>query len=331
MSIRTNELPLVSIITASYQKFKRLYDTVESVLTQDYPNIEYIIADDGSDCFPFEDIRSYIEKKAATNVRWLILHNERNIGTVKNLNNAYKKSKGIYIINLACGDVFFDNNVVSRIVNRFVKTNCDVIVTSRMVYSEYNTPLYLLPHYAERRVIKKFDSSIKQYSAFITSAFYDMASGSAMSFTHSILERVGYFDEKYLLWEDGPFLAKYLQIGKLEFAYDIISIWYECGGVSSAAKFKNKHPKLQEDEILFARKEKLEHINSLSFVDQRRLFCINKRLLARSKIHKLGLDIIYLPELLYYIYYTIKRKYYKKSDTPVIKRIMSERNKKISE
>ncbi|MBR5166496.1 MAG: glycosyltransferase [Salinivirgaceae bacterium] len=326
MQTSKSELPLVSIITASYQRFERLYDTINSVVNQDYPNIEYIITDDGSDFFPFEDVRAFLRKRANSNVQWFIVQHELNIGTVKNLNSAYKKSKGNYVINLSCGDVFFDNNIVSRIVNRFITTKRDVIVTSRMVYRGSYTPLYLLPHYAERKVIQRFDSSIKQYSAFITSAFYDMASGSAMCFSRSILERIGYFDERYLLWEDGPFLAKYLMIGKLEFAYDIISIWYENGGVSSARKFKNKHPKLQEDELLFARDEKLEHLDSLSLVNRRRLYRINKRLFARSKKQKVAIDIVYFPETLFYIYYVIKRKYYKKRDVSIIKKIICDNN-----
>lgn len=326
MQTNKSELPLVSIITASYQRFERLYDTLNSVIIQDYPDIEYIITDDGSDCFPFEAVSAFLRKRAKSNVRWFIIQHESNIGTVKNLNNAYKKSKGNYVINLACGDVFFDTNIVSRIVDRFIATKSDVLVTSRMVYSGSFTPLYLLPHYAERKIIQRFDSSIKQYSAFITSAFYDMASGSAMCFSRSILERFGYFDERYLLWEDGPFLAKYLIIGKLEFAYDIISIWYEKGGVSSAEKFKNKHPKLQEDELLFARDEKLEHLDRLSFINRRRLYCINKRLFARSKKQKVAIDIVYLPEMLFYIYYAIKRKYYKKRDKSIINRIIRDNN-----
>ena len=48
--------PLVSVVTITYRKFEYIYDTIDSVLNQDYDNIEYIISDD---CIPF-DIDSYI-------------------------------------------------------------------------------------------------------------------------------------------------------------------------------------------------------------------------------------------------------------------------------
>ena len=266
-----------------------------------------------------------MEQNSTSNISWNILRHERNVGTVKNLNDAYKSSKGKFIINLSCGDVFFENDVVSRICKRFADTRCDVLVTSRMVYSGDFQPLYLLPHYEERKIIEKFDSGLKQYRAFISSGFYDMASGSAMSFSRNIMDKIGYYDERYRLWEDGPFLAKFLLQGRLEFAYDIISIWYEGGGISSV-NVANAHPQMRQDIDYFTKHEKLSHIDKLTIVEKRRLAYRNKRILKGSRLQQLGLYIIYFPEVLYFVHYTKSRKRHEKNDVRIVEQIMREKH-----
>lgn len=55
--------PLVSVVTLTYKNFDYIYKTIDSVISQNYNNIEYIIADDGSENFPYEDINNYINNK----------------------------------------------------------------------------------------------------------------------------------------------------------------------------------------------------------------------------------------------------------------------------
>jgi glycosyltransferase len=50
---------LVSIITICYNRQDTISKTIESVLIQDYPNIEYIIVDGNSNDGTTEIIRSY--------------------------------------------------------------------------------------------------------------------------------------------------------------------------------------------------------------------------------------------------------------------------------
>jgi glycosyltransferase involved in cell wall biosynthesis len=53
------EYPRVSVITPAYNRASLLDETIQSVLSQDYPNLEYIVLDDGSSDATLEVIKKY--------------------------------------------------------------------------------------------------------------------------------------------------------------------------------------------------------------------------------------------------------------------------------
>lgn len=329
-----NKKPVVTVVTATYRNFEHLFQTMLSVFEQSYPEIQYIITDDGSADFPENEIEEFIKTNNKKQYDVLVIHQAENLGTVKNLNSAYKQGKGEYFINLSCGDVFFDVNVVERIVNEFLTRNSDVIVTTRILYKGDFEPVCFLPHYEERQIIAKWKTGIEQYKAFITGMSYDMASGSAMHFSRKILETIGYFDERYVLWEDGPFLAKYLQIGKIDCAYDIISIWYESGG-GSDTRSKSKKPaisvakqKLLNDTILFDRYERKLRLDLLNRREKRIVDLRIKRREYRDSKKRYLLNILYFPERLICKQYTVSRKKRYKKDIIEIGKIIDDPNRK---
>lgn len=298
-------LPLVTVVTLTYNKFQFIYDTIDSVLEQSYPNIEYIISDDGSKNFPGQELNYYIEARRGVNIkRYKVISNECNCGTVKNLNNAYRAALGDILIPLSADDIFYDKDVIKKIVNVFIRKRCNLLVTSRMICDEFGCELKVSPSQREVDYINKLNTPLKQHIAFITDEFYHMASGSALYISREFFNKFGYFDESYFLWEDGPFLTKVTMSDTITHEYSIISIKYRLGGISNG----KTSPIMRKDRIHYNNTDRISSINALPWYIKRKVKYISRRYICKTKKDIILLYVLYLDVIFCKLLYKIKIK-----------------------
>ena len=63
--------PLVSIITPTYNCGRYLKECIESVLAQDYPNIEHVIQDGASTDNSIKILKKYSSQKYRRKIKWI--------------------------------------------------------------------------------------------------------------------------------------------------------------------------------------------------------------------------------------------------------------------
>lgn len=242
-------MSLVTCIITCYEKFDYVYEAIMSVLEQDYPEIELMVTDDGSDGFPKRQIERFICDNKKDNIKnFMVFHHKQNVGTVRNINSMLKIAQGDYFIGLDGDDVFYNSTVMSRIVQRFEETGVDFLSCARMLCDKNLKENEKIPNQEEIKVISTLNSAKKQFKAFATLKFYNLASGSSMYFTRKNLNEMGLFDESYRQFQDGPRIIEYVKDGKMiPTAFDIISVKYRAGGVSNnpesnvkSAKYLNR-------------------------------------------------------------------------------------------
>ena len=106
--------PLVSIVTPSYNMARFLGETMDSVLSQDYPNIEYIVMDGGSTDNTVDILRDY-ESRYPGRFTWI---SENDSGQSDAINKGFLRSKGQIFTFLNSDDTYLPG-VVRAAVEAF--------------------------------------------------------------------------------------------------------------------------------------------------------------------------------------------------------------------
>ena len=120
-------LPLVSIITVVFNGELALEETIQSVLKQSYPNIEYIIIDGASRDRTLEIIRQY---EAAIDY-WC---SEPDAGIYDAMNKGIQAAQGQIIGLINCGDIYLENAIaeIVNIYNQHSQTYPLLVMTGAM-------------------------------------------------------------------------------------------------------------------------------------------------------------------------------------------------------
>lgn len=128
-------MKLVSVIIPVYNRPKLVVDAINSVLLQNYKNIEIIVVDDGSNDKTLDVLQKLQEKQPQIKII-----SQKNSGVLKARIAGVKKASGEYVVFLDSDDIL-GKDFIFRLVETQSRTNSDVVLSRR--FQKYG-PLKIL-------------------------------------------------------------------------------------------------------------------------------------------------------------------------------------------
>ena len=206
-----NQLPLITVITVVYNGEKCLEETIQSVINQTYPNVEYIIIDGGSTDGTLDIIKKYEDSIDY----WV---SEKDKGIYDAMNKGIELAFGNLIGILGGDDIFFPKAL--EYVSNFAEYDA-VVGPVKLSTGEIK--------YGYRPQYKYFGHG------------YCVTSHSIGFFVKKkIYKMIGLYDLKYYQVSDGDFIYKVMKITdniksvERDFLFGIFNV----SGVSNKKRFR---------------------------------------------------------------------------------------------
>ncbi len=202
--------PKLSIITVTYNSAETLEQTIQSVIYQQYPNLEYIIVDGGSTDKTITIIQNY----QFCITKWI---SEKDNGLYEAMNKGIKMASG-EIIGIINSDDFYLEGAFNKIISATVKHPDSDVFYGNIVYDLPDYPLLIS---RSKHPLKKSDfcsMPIMHPTVFVRQDCY---------------QKYGAFDLNYQLSADHELMLRLLK-AKVRFYYLNENIaQMRAGGVST--------------------------------------------------------------------------------------------------
>lgn len=188
---------LVSVITTSYNSASTIHDTIESVNSQSYTNIEHILIDGLSSDETVQIFSRDSQYKSS-------IVSEKDRGIYHAMNKGIKLAKGEVIFILNSDDVFFDSSVVQDCVKLFENhPSIDLIYGSIQIVDKVDLKKIKRVWNPEKFTLNSFRKS-----------WHPPHPGVVVR--RRIYQRIGGFDENFKIASDYDWLLSAFEVYKVK-------------------------------------------------------------------------------------------------------------------
>jgi glycosyltransferase involved in cell wall biosynthesis len=246
--------PLVSVNICTHNRANLISKSIESVIKQDYLNIEIIIADNGND--ETEKVISEILEK---NLQWqgkINYYKNQTKGISENRNFALTKSSGKYIAVLDSDDYWISSEKISKQVY-FLENNPGhfLIGTNGIIVDENDEKI--------KEIINKETDEAITYNFLLKNQFIH----SSVMFRR---ENFPNYNDEIFIWEDYDTFLKIAKKHKVANLAESMTAYKKHSG--NISRFKKIKGVLTLEEIIKKNKDNFPNYYKARFKNMARLF-----------------------------------------------------------
>ena len=197
----------ISIITPTYNNFEKLKFNIDSVLNQNFQDIEHIIVDNLSIDGTENIIKEYISKAKYP----VIYIREKDSGIYHAMNKGIKAANGIWVHTLNSDDYYYSEKSLSSL-NIEDNEGYDVIANAILSKNEKTGSII-------SKWVPDYNKEINHYNF----------PHSGMVIKKDFYEKYGYYNEKYRILSDSMYCMKFLPFAKYKIIKDPLVIMLNSG------------------------------------------------------------------------------------------------------
>ncbi len=199
--------PKISIITPSFNQGKFIKQTIDSILNQNYPNLEYWIIDGGSSDETIEILKSYGKK-----IKWI---SEKDKGQTDAINKGLKRINGD-IIAFINSDDYYEKNTFNLVSNIFENNpKCNWLTGDYKIVDERGQ--------VRRSFIPKYKNIWKILPTNISLPITNFISQPSTFWSKQAFKKIGYFNDKLKYTMDYEYWLRLMSEYKLTIVPEVLS------------------------------------------------------------------------------------------------------------
>lgn len=254
----------VSVVVMTYQSSKFVLETLESIKSQTWENIELIISDDASTDNTVELCLDFIEKNRDRFTNIKVIVSEKNKGIPANYNQGIKATSGRWIKFVDADDVLLENCIKDN-VDYANKHPSACFITSDVIEIDANSNIireqvrysgmqYMMSKETPNEQLKVYT----RYPFFINSPTFFAKS--------SLMKKINYCDENFKIYEDTTMIFRILIKGKRIHYLNKPTVKYRIHA-KSISRDEQAIKRREMEEYKIFKKYRKQHLNLFNPID----------------------------------------------------------------